>query len=160
MADDDQTNAIPEGDVLPEDLDVTAFVGPYMFPSMRRRRIPAYMYVVLGILCLGGYALTSNNAMFALPVRARAIVRSPLGCLIVATASALFPAPRSSAASFALSSGSFLGSGADTTPPSSDHVKALCELHSTPFVGGVHAGGFGAGGVFGASGGGGCGGGR
>lgn len=65
MADDDQTYEIADGDTLPEDLDVTAFVGPYLFPSMRRRRIPAYMYVVLGLLCLGGYALTSNNGLLA-----------------------------------------------------------------------------------------------
>jgi hypothetical protein len=28
-----------EGDDLPEDLDVTAYVGPYVFPDIRRRRI-------------------------------------------------------------------------------------------------------------------------
>ena len=65
MADDDQTYEIAEGDTLPEDLDVTAFVGPYLFPSMRRRRIPAYMYVILGLLCLGGYAITANNGLLA-----------------------------------------------------------------------------------------------
>ena len=27
------------GDALPEDLDVTAYVGPYLFPDIRRRRI-------------------------------------------------------------------------------------------------------------------------
>ena len=62
---DEQPETLPEGDTLPEDLDVTAFVGPYMFPSMRRRRIPASMYVVLGVLCLGGYALTSNTGLLA-----------------------------------------------------------------------------------------------
>jgi hypothetical protein len=35
-------------DALPEDLDVTAYVGPYVFPSMRRRRIAALSYVVIG----------------------------------------------------------------------------------------------------------------
>jgi len=68
MADDDQLPAPVEGDTLPEDLDVTAFVGPYLFPSMRRRRIPAYMYVILGILCLGGYAITANNGLLAAAV--------------------------------------------------------------------------------------------
>ena len=49
------TPATPESnDALPEDLDVTAYVGPYLFPSMRRRRIPAYMYLVLAALCAGG----------------------------------------------------------------------------------------------------------
>jgi hypothetical protein len=54
-----------EGDVLPDDLDVTAYVGPYLFPSMRRRRIPAYMYLVLGVGCLGGYAISSNGGLLA-----------------------------------------------------------------------------------------------
>jgi hypothetical protein len=54
-----------EGDVLPDDLDVTAYVGPYLFPSMRRRRIPAYMYLVLGAGCLGGYAISSNRGLLA-----------------------------------------------------------------------------------------------
>ena len=37
-----------EGDALPEDLDVTAYVGPYVFPDIRRRRIAAACYVVFG----------------------------------------------------------------------------------------------------------------
>lgn len=36
-------------DALPDDLDVTAYVGPYIFPSMRRRRIAAAAYVVLAL---------------------------------------------------------------------------------------------------------------
>ena len=61
---DDEVQEI-EGDTLPEDLDVTAFVGPYLFPSMRRRRIPAYMYVILGLGCLGGYAISANGGLLA-----------------------------------------------------------------------------------------------
>ena len=61
---DDEVQEI-EGDTLPEDLDVTAFVGPYLFPSMRRRRIPAYMYVILGLGCLGGYAISANRGLLA-----------------------------------------------------------------------------------------------
>ena len=37
-----------EGDDLPEELDVTAYVGPYVFPDIRRRRIAAALYVVVG----------------------------------------------------------------------------------------------------------------
>lgn len=65
MADDEQAHEPGEGDVLPEDLDVTAFVGPYLFPSMRRRRIPAYMYLVLAVLCTGGFAVSSNGGLLA-----------------------------------------------------------------------------------------------
>jgi hypothetical protein len=52
-------------DELPPDLDVTGYVGPYLFPPMTRRRIPATMYLVLALLCLGGYALSSNTGLLA-----------------------------------------------------------------------------------------------
>jgi hypothetical protein len=38
-------------DELPEDLDASAFVGPYTFPDNKRRRIPGYIYIGLGLLC-------------------------------------------------------------------------------------------------------------
>ena len=53
----------PGGDVLPEDLDVTAYVGPYLFPSPRRRRIPGTMYAILAALCLGGWLLSDNAGL-------------------------------------------------------------------------------------------------
>ncbi|MFM8002750.1 MAG: hypothetical protein ACKPAJ_10120, partial [Actinomycetota bacterium] len=34
-------------DELPEDLNVSAFVGPYKFPDNSRRRIPAVIYMCL-----------------------------------------------------------------------------------------------------------------
>ncbi len=70
MTDDGHdTPAAPEGgDVLPEDLDVTAYVGPYLFPSPRRRRIPGTMYTVLAALCLGVWALTDNRGLLAAAV--------------------------------------------------------------------------------------------
>jgi hypothetical protein len=58
----------PDVDVLPEDLDVTAYVGPYLFPSPRRRRIPGTMYAVLAALCLGGWALTDNAGLLGAAV--------------------------------------------------------------------------------------------
>ncbi len=54
-----------EGDTLPEDLDVTAYVGPYLFPTMERRRIPATMYAILAVLCLLGYLVSSNGGLLA-----------------------------------------------------------------------------------------------
>ena len=36
-------------DELPEDLDASNFVGPYMFPNNNRRRIPAVLYGVMGL---------------------------------------------------------------------------------------------------------------
>ncbi len=37
-------------DELPEDLDASAWVGPYRFPDNKRRRIPAAMYLAVGAL--------------------------------------------------------------------------------------------------------------
>jgi len=40
-------------DELPEDLDASNFVGPYMFPNNNRRRIPAVLYGVIGLGAIG-----------------------------------------------------------------------------------------------------------
>jgi hypothetical protein len=47
MADDDIR------DSLPEDLDVSGFVGPYQFPDNSRRRYPGVLYLVVAALCVG-----------------------------------------------------------------------------------------------------------
>jgi hypothetical protein len=56
---------IPDADQLPVELDVTAYVGPYMFPSMRRRRIPATMYAILAVACLLGWWQSANGGLLA-----------------------------------------------------------------------------------------------
>jgi hypothetical protein len=52
-----------QGDELPEDLDVTAYVGPYTFPDIKRRRIPGTIYLVLGALVLWIALATDNNGL-------------------------------------------------------------------------------------------------
>jgi hypothetical protein len=52
-----------QGDELPEDLDVTAYVGPYTFPDIRRRRIAGAIYAVLGAASLAA-GLTNANSGF------------------------------------------------------------------------------------------------
>jgi hypothetical protein len=47
-------------DELPADLDVTQYVGMYTFPDIRRRRWPAYAYLLLAAL-LGVLSATSNG---------------------------------------------------------------------------------------------------
>ena len=49
-----------EGDDLPEELDVTAYVGPYVFPDIRRRRIAAALYAMVGAGALAA-GFTSGN---------------------------------------------------------------------------------------------------
>jgi hypothetical protein len=53
------------GDVLPEELDVTAYVGPYLFPSTRRRRIAGTVYSVLALLCLAVWSAGDNGGLLA-----------------------------------------------------------------------------------------------
>ena len=38
-------------DELPEELDVTGYVGPYQFPDNSRRRIPGALYLVVAAAC-------------------------------------------------------------------------------------------------------------
>ena len=52
-------------DELPEDLDITAYVGPYEFPDIRRRRIAGTIYAVIAAVCVWA-AVSSGNEGFAL----------------------------------------------------------------------------------------------
>jgi len=38
-------------DELPDELDVSSFVGPYQFPDNSRRRIPGFIYLGVAIAC-------------------------------------------------------------------------------------------------------------
>ncbi len=60
MTDEPVGDSLPE-DTLPEDLDVTAYVGPYLFPDVRRRRITGYLLTVLAIVSLA-FGVSSSNA--------------------------------------------------------------------------------------------------
>jgi hypothetical protein len=57
-----------EGDALPSELDITAYVGPYLFPTMRRRRIPATMYAVMALACATGWLVSGNGGLLAAAV--------------------------------------------------------------------------------------------
>ena len=55
----------PVVDALPEDLDVTAYVGPYLFPNMSRRRVAAVMYLVLALGCGAAWLASDNTGLLA-----------------------------------------------------------------------------------------------
>src|SRR3954447_3394969 len=74
MADEDpttteapETDAVPSDaevrDALPEDLNVSEFVGPYVFPNNNRRRVPGYLYLLIGFSCIGGWALAGSEGV-------------------------------------------------------------------------------------------------
>lgn len=48
-------------DELPDDINAADFVGAYRFPDNSRRRIPGYLYLVLGAGCLVAF-LTSRDS--------------------------------------------------------------------------------------------------
>jgi len=48
-------------DSLPDELNVTGFVGPYMFPDNSRRRIPALLYLGIAAMCLVLWATQHTN---------------------------------------------------------------------------------------------------
>jgi hypothetical protein len=48
-------------DALPDDLDASGYVGPYLFPNNNRRRLPAYLYWVVAAGCVALWALTRDS---------------------------------------------------------------------------------------------------
>jgi len=50
-------------DRLPEELDVTGYVGPYRFPDNSRRRIPGLIYLVVAAGCLALYLARGTGVL-------------------------------------------------------------------------------------------------
>jgi hypothetical protein len=55
-------DALP-GDSLPQDLDVTAYVGPYLFPDIKRRRIAGALEGLVGAGSLAGGLASANTGL-------------------------------------------------------------------------------------------------
>jgi hypothetical protein len=55
------TDAEEHRDELPEELDASTFVGPYMFPNNNRRRVPAVLYALFGVVAIVAWAATRNG---------------------------------------------------------------------------------------------------
>jgi len=50
-------------DQLPEDLNVSEFVGPYVFPNNNRRRVPGFLYLMIGIGCIATWAVAGPDGV-------------------------------------------------------------------------------------------------
>jgi hypothetical protein len=96
------------GDSLPEELDVTAYVGPYLFPDTNRRRIAAAIYAVLALVCVAGWLGTGNGGLLGAAIALALIALYHLRAgwtlkidqteaLLVATRTVGFPVGHSSA---------------------------------------------------------------
>ncbi|MGQ0743569.1 MAG: hypothetical protein ACT4OS_04375 [Acidimicrobiales bacterium] len=54
---DEDPNDEAAGDRLPDDLDVSAYVGAYTFPDIARRRVAGFIYLAIAAACLGLWIL-------------------------------------------------------------------------------------------------------
>jgi hypothetical protein len=50
-------------DELPDDLDPSAYVGPYSFPDNKRRRIPGYLYLTIGVALIVLFAARGEGVL-------------------------------------------------------------------------------------------------
>jgi hypothetical protein len=79
-----ETKALSDADIhdaLPDDLDASASVGPYLFPNNNRRRLPAVIYTVIALACLAAWFATRNQS----PVLINGgYVAAAIGLLLVA----------------------------------------------------------------------------
>lgn len=50
-------------DALPEDLNVSEFVGPYVFPNNNRRRVPGYLYIMIGFGCIAAWVVGGSDGV-------------------------------------------------------------------------------------------------
>ena len=60
---DDVTRDDEVTDDLPEDLNASEWVGPYVFPNNNRRRVPGYLYLGIGAACIAAWALAGSDAV-------------------------------------------------------------------------------------------------
>jgi hypothetical protein len=60
---DDTTRDEDVTDVLPEDLNAAEYVGPYVFPNNNRRRVPGYLYLLVGAACIAAWAVAGSDAV-------------------------------------------------------------------------------------------------
>lgn len=83
-----ETEEVDEGDQLPEDLDVTGFVGPYTFPDNSRRRVPGAIYLAVAAVCLalwlvrgsGGVLVNEGMLLVAVLLAAAGAFNLAAGC--------------------------------------------------------------------------------
>ncbi len=60
---DDLTRDHDVTDALPDDLNASEWVGPYVFPNNNRRRVPGYLYLGLGAACIAAWAIAGDDAV-------------------------------------------------------------------------------------------------
>ena len=61
---DDGTRDDEVTDALPDDLNASEWVGPYVFPNNNRRRVPGYLYLGLGAACIAAWAIVGTDSVW------------------------------------------------------------------------------------------------
>lgn len=63
LPDDDRPEFDPDDvrDELPDDLNISEYVGPYVFPNNNRRRVPGYLYLAIGVACIAVWFLLGDG---------------------------------------------------------------------------------------------------
>ncbi|MCB1039888.1 MAG: hypothetical protein KDA94_10220, partial [Acidimicrobiales bacterium] len=61
--DEETTSDAEVRDELPEDLNVSEFVGPYVFPNNNRRRVPGYLYLLIAAGCIATWAIAGPDGV-------------------------------------------------------------------------------------------------
>ena len=61
---DDATRDDDVTDALPDDLNASEWVGPYVFPNNNRRRVPGYLYLGLGAACIAAWAIAGTDSVW------------------------------------------------------------------------------------------------
>lgn len=60
---DDTTRDADVTDALPDDLNAAGYVGPYVFPNNNRRRVPGYLYLLVGAACIALWAAVGSDGV-------------------------------------------------------------------------------------------------
>lgn len=66
-------------DTLPDDLDVTGYVGPYTFPDNKRRRVPGAIYGFSGAALVGLYVVRGDGVLVNRGLLATGLVLLAIG---------------------------------------------------------------------------------
>jgi hypothetical protein len=80
MAADDTPSHAEIRDELPEELNASGYVGPYVFPDNNRRRIPAVLYALIGAGCIATYVAAGDDAVLV----NRGVLYAGIGLLVFA----------------------------------------------------------------------------
>lgn len=72
------------GDTLPDDLDVSAYVGVTTFPDNSRRRIPGILYLAVAAVCVGLWAMAGDSVLVNEGFLAAAVALAAFGVYCIA----------------------------------------------------------------------------